>query len=51
MLLGVHIHGDTTSVILYGNGVVGIDMHGYLVTEAGKCLIDRVIHYLIYQMM
>ena len=51
MLLGVHIYRNTATVILHSNGVVGIDMHSYLVAEASQCLINRVVHYLIYQMV
>ncbi len=51
MLLLVHIHGDTTAVIYYGNGVVGVDCHVYMVGIAGEGLVDRVVDNLINQMM
>ena len=47
MLLRVHIDRNTTSVILDSNGVILVDMNGYLVTETGERLIDGVIHHFI----
>ena len=51
MLLRMHIHRNTTTVILYGNGVILINVHRDLVTESCQCLINRVIYHLINQMM
>ena len=51
MLFRVHVHRNTTTVILHGNGVILIDMHGDLVAETGECLINRVVHYLVNKVM
>ena len=51
MLLRVHIYRNTTTVILHGNGVILIDMNRDLVAETGERLVDRVIHYLIHQVV
>ena len=51
MLLRVHIYRDTTTVILHGNGVILVDMNRDLVAETGERLVDRVIHYLIHQVV
>ena len=51
VLLGVHIHRDTTTVILYGNRIVLVDMNSNLGTETGQCLINRVVHHLIHQVV
>ena len=51
MLLRVHIYRDTTTVILYGNGVILIDMDRDLIAETGERLVDGVIDYLIHQVV
>ena len=51
MLLRVHIYRNTTTVILHGDGVILVDMNRYLVAETGERLVDRVIHYLIHQVV
>ena len=51
MLLRVHIYRNTTTVILYGNRVILIDMNGYLVAETGESLINGVIDDLINKMV
>ena len=51
MLLRMHVHRNTTTVILHGNGVILIDMHGDLVAETRKRLINGIVHYLINKVM
>ena len=51
VLLRMHIYRNTTTVILYGNRVVLIDVHGYLITESRQCLINRVVDHLVNQMV
>ena len=51
MLLRVHIHRDTTTVILYGDRVILIDMNCDLIAETGERLVDGVIDYLIHQVV
>ena len=51
MLLRMHIYRNTTTVILNGNGVILVDMNGYLITETGECLINGVIHHFINQVV
>ena len=51
VLLRMHVYRNTTTVILNGDGVVLIDMNGYLVAESRERLINRVIDYLINKMV
>jgi hypothetical protein len=47
------VHGgrDTSTVILYGNGVVRVYVNGDILAIAGQSLIDRVVDDLIHQMV
>ena len=47
MLLRMHIHRYTTTVILNSDRIILIDMNGYLAAESRKSLIDRVIYHFI----
>ena len=47
----VHVHGDAAAVVLHGDAVVGVDQHVNLGAEARKCLVDRVVHHLIHQVV
>ena len=51
MLLRVHIYRNTTTVILNGDGVILVDVHGYLIAETRQRLINGVVHYLINKVM
>ncbi len=39
------------SVILYGDGVVFIDLNLYLIAKAGQRLVHRIVYDLVYKMM
>ena len=43
MLLLVHVHRDTTSVVLYGDGIVFVDCHFDVRAESCQRLINRVV--------
>ena len=45
------VYRDTTAIILYGNGIVFIDGDFYMITVAGQCLVDRVVHNLVNQVV
>ena len=51
MHLLVLIHGDTTSVILDGDGVIFVNRYFNMCTIAGHSLVDRVVDGFIDQMM
>ena len=51
MLLLVHIHGDTAAIVDHGDGVVFVDGHFDVGTEACQGLVDRVVDHLINQMV
>ena len=51
VLLFVHIHRDTATVIDNGNGIVFVDSNLYIGGITGKSLVDRVINHLIYKMV
>ena len=51
VLLGVHVNRDTAAVILNGYGTVLIDGYLDVCAVAGHGLVDRVIDYLIYQVV
>ena len=50
-LLRMDSDGDSASVIGYCDAVVGIDVNLNLRAIAGKCLVNRVVNYLIYKVM
>lgn len=43
--------GDTTTVIQYGNGVVGVDGNSDFCTEACQGFVHSIIHDFVYQMV
>ena len=51
MLLRMHIHRDTTTVILHRDRIVLIDVNSYLRAETCQGLVDRVVHHLINQVV
>lgn len=51
VLFGVHVDGDTASVILYDDGVVGADSHLDVGAIACKCLVDGVVHGFVNQVV
>ena len=51
LLFWVNIHRNTTTVILYGDRVILVDDHFDIATETCQCLVNRVIHHLIYQVV
>lgn len=51
MLFGVHIYGNTTTIILYDDGVVFADGHFDVGTIASQCFVDRVVHCLVYEVV
>ena len=51
LLLLVHPCRYASAVILDRYGIVMIDSHLYIRTEPGKCLIDTVVHNLVYKMV
>ena len=42
------LYRDTTTVIHYGYGVIGINRNHYLLTYSGQCFIYRIVNYLVY---
>ena len=51
LLLFVEIYRNTTTVILYSDGVVLIDGHLDVVAIAGHGLVNGVVYYFVNQMM
>ena len=49
--LMVDAYRDTTTVIQYGNGVVGVDGNGDFCTEACQGFVHGIIHDFVYQMV
>ncbi len=47
----VLVNGNATAVVLHGDGVVRVDGHFYMGTEACHGLVDRVVNGLVYQMV
>ncbi len=43
LLGGVHLHRETTPVVLHGDTAVGEDLHVDPVAVAGQCLVDGVV--------
>ena len=43
-LLLMNIHGNTTAVVLDGDGIVFVDRHFDVCAEAGERLVDRVVN-------
>ena len=43
--------GDAPAVVLYGDGVVFMYRDLDILTIAGECLVDGVVHHLIYQVV
>lgn len=48
LFLFVIVYRDTTSVVLYGDGVVLVNGDFDVVAIAGKCLVDGVVHNLVH---
>ncbi len=44
-------HGNTATVVGLGDRVVGMDRDGHLCAEAGKRLVDRVVHKLVHKVV
>ena len=51
VLLFVHVYGDTAAVVLDGDAVVFVDADVDFGAEAGKSLVDGVVHHFIDQMV
>ena len=51
LFLFVIVYRDTTSVVLYGDGVVLVNGDFDVVAIAGKCLVDGVVHNLVHQVV
>ncbi|SQI28983.1 Uncharacterised protein [Serratia plymuthica] len=49
--LFVNTGRDTTAVILYRNGVIGMDDHLNVTTVARECFVDSVVHNLEYHVV
>ena len=47
----IHTRGNTTSVVLNGNTVILVNSYVNAAAIACKCLVDRVIHYLVNEVM
>ena len=47
----IDIYRDTTAVIHYGNGVIGMNFYCDFVAEASQCFVNGVIYDFINQMM
>ena len=47
----VKIDRDTPPVVLHGDGVVFVYRDLYVGTVTGQCLVYRVVHYFVYQMV
>ena len=48
---GMFVHGNSSTVVLHGDRVVGIDGHFNVRTVARHCLVDRVVNGFVYQMV
>ncbi len=48
---GVYLGGNPATVILDGNTSFDVDGHGYAIAEASKCLVNRVVDHLEYEVM
>ena len=51
VLLRVHVHRDTATVVLHRDRVIFVYRNFYMVAEAGQRLVYRVIHHLINQVV
>ena len=51
MQLLVFIHWDTTSIVLYGDRLVFVDGDFDMSAIASHCLVDRVVHGLVHQVV
>ena len=51
LFLLVHAGGDAAAIVGNRYGIVGIDGNDDVVAIAGECLIDRIVHYLIHQVV
>ena len=51
LLFFVKINRNTTSVILYSDGIIFVDGYFNVVAIAGECFVDRVIHNFINQVV
>ena len=49
--LGMDANWNPASIIKNRNGIVTVDLYVNGITDACQCLIHRVIHYLIHQVM
>ena len=47
----MHIYRNTTTVIYHGNRIIFIDNNIDMIGISGKRFVNRVIYYLIHQMM
>ena len=47
----MYIYGHTASVVLHDDGVVRFDADAYILTITCERFVDRVVYYLIYQMV
>jgi len=45
------VHGDATTVVDHGDGVVNVDDDFNFLGVAGQCLVNRVVYHLIDQVM
>ena len=50
-LFRVHVRRNTTAIVLNGDGVIGIDENIDVFTMSRQRLINRVVNYLLYQVM
>ncbi len=51
VLFGVHIHGDTTTIVLYDDRVVFADSNFDVGTIASQGFVDRVVYCFVNQMV
>ena len=51
VLLRVHVHGDTATVVLHRDRVIFVYRNLYMVAEARQRLVYRVVHHLIHQVV
>ena len=47
----VKVHGDSSTVVLYCDGVVFVDCYFYMCAISGECFIDGVVHDFINQVV